>query len=74
MPSVGAYSYLYEAEHPVMEGSGRVVFGQNGADQNSFNKLLRRHKNVEALATVLHTGLKNLCDIETVHKTKKVQM
>lgn len=43
-----------------MKGSGGVVFGQNGTNQNSFNKLLRRHQNVEAMAAVLHTGLENL--------------
>lgn len=68
---MGASTYLYEAEHPVMEGSGGVVFGQNGTDQNSFNKLLRRHQDLEAMATVLHTGLKNLCDSDAVHNIKK---
>ena len=57
-----------------MEDSGGVMFGQNGTDQNSFNKLLRRHKNVETLATVLHTGFKNLYDSDKVHNMKKVQM
>ena len=67
-------TYLYEAEHPVMKGSGGVVFGQNGTNQNSFNKLLRRHQNVEAMAAVLHTGLENLWGSEMVHRMKKEQM
>lgn len=52
--------YLYEAEHPVMEGSGGVVLGQDGPDQNSFNKVLRRHQNVEAVAAVLDARFKHL--------------
>lgn len=69
--TVGACTYLYEAEHPVMEGSGGVIFGQNGTNQYSFNKLLRCHQNVEALATVLHAGLENLSDTDTVHNMKR---
>ena len=57
---MGASTYLYKAEHPVMKGSGGVVFGQDGTDQNSFNKVLRRNQNVEAMTAVLHTGLENL--------------
>lgn len=52
--------YLYKAQHPLMEGSGRVVFGQNCLDQNSFDKLLGRHQDVKAMTAVLHTGLQNL--------------
>lgn len=72
--TVGACTYLYEAEHPVMEGSGGVIFGQNGTNQNSFNKLLRCHQNMEAMATVLHAGLKNLSDSGAVTQYEKVQM
>lgn len=45
-----------------MEGSGGVVLGQDGPDQNSFNKVLRRHQNVEAVAAVLDTRFKNLSE------------
>lgn len=57
---------LYEAEYSVMEGSWGVIFGQNGLNQNSFYELLRCHQNVEAMATVLHAGLENLSDIDTI--------
>lgn len=70
----GSTTYLYEAEHSVMEDSGRVIFRQNGTDQNSFNKLLRRHQNVEAMATVLYTGLKDLYDSDASPQHKKEQM
>lgn len=62
--------YLYKAEHPLMEGSGRVVFGQNCLHQNSFNELLRCHQDVKAMATVLHTGLQNLRNGEAIHNMK----
>lgn len=62
--------YLYKAEHPLMEGSGRVVFGQNCLHQNSFNELLRCHQDVKAMTTVLHTGLQNLRNGETIHNMK----
>lgn len=52
--------YLYEAENPVTENGGGVVFGQNGTNQNTFNKLLLGHQHMEAMATVLHAGLENL--------------
>lgn len=45
-----------------MEGSGGVVLGQDGPDQNSFNKVLRRHQNVEAVAAVLDARFKNLSE------------
>lgn len=45
-----------------MEGSGRVIFGQDGPDQNSFNKILCCHQNVEAMAAVLDASFKNLSD------------
>lgn len=71
-----ASTYLYEAEHPVMKGSRGVIFGQDGTDQNSFNKVLRRHQNMKAMAAVLHTGLENLCDSDpvTVCSREKVQI
>lgn len=62
--------YLYEAEHPLMEGSGRVVFGQNCLHQNSFDELLRRHQDVKAMTAVLHTGLQNLMTGEAIHNMK----
>lgn len=62
--------YLYKAEHPLMEGSGRVVFGQNCLHQNSFNELLRCHQDVKAMTTVLHTGLQNLRNGEAIHNMK----
>lgn len=45
-----------------MDRSGRVVPGQYGPDQDSFNKVLSRHQNVKAVATVLHACFKNLSD------------
>lgn len=62
--------YLYEAEHPLMEGSGRVVFGQNCLHQNSFDELLRRHQDMKAMTAVLHTGLQNLRTGEAIHIMK----
>lgn len=62
--------YLYEAEHPLMEGSGRVVFGQNCLHQNSFDELLGRHQDVKAMTAVLHTGLQNLRTGEAIHNMK----
>lgn len=59
---VPCWIYLYEAEHPVMDGSGGVVPGQYGPDQNSFNKVLWRHQNVEAVAAVLDARFKNLSE------------
>jgi len=58
--SLVSATYLDEAEHPIMEGRGGVEFGQNGMHQHAFSELLRRHQDVEAVATVLHTGLENL--------------
>lgn len=45
-----------------MDGSGGVVSGQYGPDQNSFDKVLRRHQNVEAVAAVLDARFKNLSE------------
>lgn len=53
-----------------MEGSGGVVFGQDGMHQNSVDKVLRRHQDVEAMAAVLHTGLQNLRNGEAIHKRR----
>lgn len=54
-----------------MQDSGGIKFGQNGTDQNSFNKLLRCHQNMETMAAVLHTGLKYLWDNVDVKNVKK---
>lgn len=62
--------YLYKAEHPLMEGIWRVVFGQNRLHQNSFNKLLRRHQDVKAMTTVLHASLQNLRNGEATRNMK----
>lgn len=45
-----------------MDGSGRVVSGQYGPDQNSFHEVLRRHQNMEAVAAVLDASFKNLSE------------
>lgn len=68
---MGVSTYLYEAKHPVMEDSGGIIFGQNGTDQNSFNKLLRCHQNMEAMAAVFHTSLKYLWDNDDIKNVKK---
>lgn len=69
---MGVSTYLYEAKHSVVEGSGGIIFGQNGTDQHSFNKLLRCHQNVEAMPAVLHTSLKNLCDNDDVKNIRGI--
>lgn len=45
-----------------MDGSGGIISGQYGPDQNSFNKVLWRHQNVEAVAAVLDARFKNLSE------------
>lgn len=62
--------YLYKAEHPLVEGSGGVVFGQNCVHQNSIDKVLGCHQDVEPMAAVLHTGLQNLRNGEVIHNRR----
>lgn len=40
LTAVMMQTYLYEAENPIMQNTGWIIFGKNGTDQDPFNKIL----------------------------------
>lgn len=53
-------TYLDQGQHLVLHDGRRVVLGREDFDQNAVDEISVGHKDVEAVATVLHTGLQHL--------------
>lgn len=56
----GPQTHLDQSQHLVLHDGGRVVFGRDDLNQHTVDEIPVGHKDVEAVAAVLHTGLQHL--------------